>query len=195
MSELKIAVSTGKVDKRTINGNNGTRRGKDRQRRKPLSGYFVLKDEVRAGLRARLEEVIAYYGGQAKLAREIGVTTKVVTGWVARGMISIKGAELIQNDYRRKGFSGFRASYCRPDIKFNTNGKRLENRCSNRKMMRMVTRAEAESRGYLHPYNELRAMSPEDREKEKARRKAERDRKRAEAKAKKAVVVLDSTDC
>ena len=45
------------VDKRTINGNNGTQRGKDKKPRKRRTGYYVLKDEVRAGLRARLEAV------------------------------------------------------------------------------------------------------------------------------------------
>ena len=46
MSEIKIAASTGEIDKRTINGNNGVRRGKDRKRRAPVSGYLVLKEEV-----------------------------------------------------------------------------------------------------------------------------------------------------
>lgn len=53
MKEQRIAVSTGKIDKRTINGNNGTRRGKDKKKRKRPTGYYVLKDEVRAGLKAR----------------------------------------------------------------------------------------------------------------------------------------------
>lgn len=48
MKEPRIAVSTGQVDKRTVNGNNGTRRGKDKKPRKRKTGYYVLKDEVRA---------------------------------------------------------------------------------------------------------------------------------------------------
>ncbi|AKJ74038.1 transcriptional regulator [Salmonella phage 36] len=80
MSEIKIAASTGEIDKRTINGNNGVRRGKDRKRRAPVSGYLVLKEEVRAGLKARLDEVVNAYGGCAALAREIGVNLKTVWG-------------------------------------------------------------------------------------------------------------------
>ena len=34
MKDARIAVSTGEIDKRTINGNNGTRRGKDKKPRK-----------------------------------------------------------------------------------------------------------------------------------------------------------------
>ncbi|EKL2214085.1 hypothetical protein PQ125_002619 [Salmonella enterica] len=202
MSEIKIAASTGEIDKRTINGNNGVRRGKDRKRRAPVSGYLVLKEEVRAGLKARLDEVVSAYGGCAALAREIGVNLKTVWGWKERGMISTRGAELIQKDYRRKGFNGFRAAYCRPDIKFDNNGKPLEKRCSNRKLMRFVTKEEAEARGFVRPYDPLRSMPPEEREKEKARRKAERDkakeerRKAKEANQKKKVVItMDSTDC
>lgn len=202
MNDEKIAVSTGEIDKRTLNGNNGVKRGRDRRKRKPLYGYLVLKDEVKAGLKARLNEVIDAYGGAAVLAREIGVPSKTVYGWKDRGMISVEGAYLIQKDYRRKCFNGFRAAYCRPDIRFDNNGKPLEKRCSNEKMLRVVTRSEAEARGFVVPYNELRAMSPEEREKEKARRKAERERLSAErSKAKEAnqrkkvVVSIDSTDC
>ncbi|HAK2374339.1 TPA: hypothetical protein H1940_004771 [Salmonella enterica] len=202
MGEIRIAASTGEIDKRTINGNNGVRRGKDRKRRAPASGYLVLKDEVKAGLRARLDEVIKAYGGCAALSREIGVCPRTIWAWKKRGMISVKGAQLIQKDYRRKGFNGFRAPYCRPDIKFDNNGKPLENRCSNRRLMRFVTKEEAEARGHVRPYNPLRAMSPEEREKEKARRKAERDKAKEERrKAKKAnqkkriVIFIDGTDC
>ena len=60
MKEPRIAVSTGEVDKRTLNGNNGTRRGKDKKKRKRKTGYYVLKDEVRAGLRARLDIIREY---------------------------------------------------------------------------------------------------------------------------------------
>lgn len=195
MNNIKIAASTGEIDKRTINGNNGVKRGKDIKRRRPSAGYFVLKDEVKAGLKARLEEVVKAYGGATALAKEIGVTPKTVFGWLDRGMISVTGAEAIHRDYRRKGFSGFRATYCRPDIKFDANGKALETRCSTRKMLRMVTREEAEARGHVKEYDPLRAMTPEEREKEKARRKAERLRRKVEREAKRSVIVLDSTDC
>ena len=32
-----------KIDKRTLNGNNGTSRGKDKKKRKRPTGYYVLK--------------------------------------------------------------------------------------------------------------------------------------------------------
>lgn len=197
MNDMRIAKSTGEIDKRTINGNNGTRRGKDKDTRKPRHGYLVLKDEVKAGLRARLEEVVLAYGGISNLAKAIGMRYGTIRGWFDRGRISVEGASLIQLDYRRNGFKGFRASYCRPDIKFDSNGKPLEKRCSNRKLMRFVTKAEAEARGMVvsPDHNYLRSLLPEEREKEKARRKAEREAKRAERKRKKVVVSIDSTDC
>ena len=35
---MKIASSTGEIDKRTINGNNGVKRGKDKKKRKRKTG-------------------------------------------------------------------------------------------------------------------------------------------------------------
>ena len=59
---MNIAASTGEIDKRTINGNNGVKRGKDKKKRKRKTGYYVLKDEVKAGLRARLDAVFPEQG-------------------------------------------------------------------------------------------------------------------------------------
>lgn len=134
MAEMRIAASTGKIDRRCLNGNNNTKRGKDK---KPRRRKFVtvLKDEVAAGLKARLDIVLEYYGGAYRLAKIIGVTPQSVESWVKRGRISPDGARRIQNDYRRNGCSGFRASYCRPDLKFDGNGKPLERKCSDPKML------------------------------------------------------------
>ncbi|WP_215732760.1 Cro/Cl family transcriptional regulator, partial [Escherichia coli] len=76
------------VDKRTINGNNGTVRTEDKKQRKRPSGYYVLKDEVRAGLRARLEIVLDFFGTKANMAKQLKVTPQIVEEWFNRGMIS-----------------------------------------------------------------------------------------------------------
>lgn len=127
-----------KVDKRTLNGNNGTSRGKDKKPRKKPTGYYVLKDEVRAGLTTRMELVIEAYGGIAKTARELGVSIQVVQQWIKRGMISADGAYLVQKSYRRNDCKGFRASFCRPDLRFDSNGKPITRRCDRREMLRVV---------------------------------------------------------
>lgn len=137
----RIAVSTGEIDKRTLNGNNGTRRGMDKNQRM-RTGYYVLKDEVKAGLRARLNMVCEYYGSQAEMCRRLNVTFQVIDQWHRRGMISARGAQKVHNDYKRNGCKGYRASFCRPDLKFDTNGKPITLRCDRREMLRVVTKAE-----------------------------------------------------
>lgn len=127
-----------KVDKRTLNGNNGTSRGKDKKPRKKPTGYYVLKDEVRAGLTTRMELVIEAYGGIAKTAKELGVSIQVVQQWIKRGMISADGAYLVHKSYRRNDCKGFRASFCRPDLRFDSNGKPITRRCDRREMLRVV---------------------------------------------------------
>ncbi|UNY50368.1 hypothetical protein RCIP0078_00025 [Klebsiella phage RCIP0078] len=127
-----------KVDKRTFNGNNGTSRGKDKKPRKKPTGYYVLKDEVRAGLTTRMELVIEAYGGIAKTAKELGVSIQVVQQWIKRGMISADGAYLVHKSYRRNDCKGFRASFCRPDLRFDSNGKPITRRCDRREMLRVV---------------------------------------------------------
>lgn len=126
------------IDKRTLNGNNGTRRGADKQQRKRPTGYYVLKDEVRAGLRARMETVLEYYGGVTKLSKELRIPRATVVEWEKRGMISARGAQKIHNLYKRKGSVGFRAKWCRPDLTFDGNGKPLTTRCKKREMLRVV---------------------------------------------------------
>lgn len=138
MKEPRIAASTGKIDKRTLNGNNGTRRGKDRKPRKRKTGYYVLKDEVRAGLRARLDIIREYYGTQAEMCRRLGVTHQAIQQWRKRGMISASGAERVHRDYKRQGCKGYRASFCRPDLRFDSNGKALNHKCDRREMLRVV---------------------------------------------------------
>lgn len=127
-----------KVDKRTLNGNNWTSRGKDKKPRKKPTGYYVLKDEVRAGLTTRMELVIEAYGGIAKTAKELGVSIQVVQQWIKRGMISADGAYLVHKSYRRNDCKGFRASFCRPDLRFDSNGKPITRRCDRREMLRVV---------------------------------------------------------
>lgn len=126
------------VDKRTLNGNNGTSRGKDKKKRKRPTGYYVLKDEVRAGLTARMELVIDAFGGIAGTAKELGVSIQVVQQWRKRGMISADGAYLVHKSYRRNNCKGFRASFCRPDLRFDSNGKPVTRRCDRREMLRVV---------------------------------------------------------
>lgn len=132
-----IAASTGEVDKRTINGNNGTRRGPDKKPRKKKTGYLVLKDEVKAGLIYRCNKVIEHYGGPYRLAKKLRVSLATVLEWRKRGMISARGAQRIHNVYKfEKG--GFTATYCRPDLRFDGNGKPLTRRCDRRHMLRVV---------------------------------------------------------
>lgn len=126
------------VDKRTINGNNGTQRGPDKKPRKRRTGYYVLKDEVRAGLRARLDAVIEYYGSPAEMTRRLGVTHQLIQQWKRHGMISVYGAMAVHRDYVRNKCKGYRASFCRPDLKFDSNGKALTMRCQKREMLRVV---------------------------------------------------------
>lgn len=138
MENKRIAVSTGEVDKRTINGNNGTKRGKDKKPRKRKTGYYVLKDEVKAGLKARFEIVLEYFGSQAEMARRLRVSGQTVQQWKARGVISADGARRVHMDYKRNGCKGYRASFCRPDLRFDSNGKPLTTKCDKRDMLRVV---------------------------------------------------------
>lgn len=126
------------IDKRTINGNNGTQRGEDKKPRKRRTGYYVLKDEVRAGLRARLDAVFEYYGTQAEMARRLKVTYQALQNWKKNGMISVHGAMAVHRDYVRNKCKGYRASFCRPDLQFDSNGKALTMRCQKREMLRVV---------------------------------------------------------
>ncbi|QPD96166.1 hypothetical protein [Enterobacter phage N5822] len=135
---MKIAASTGEIDKRTINGNNGVKRGKDKKKRKRKTGYYVLKDEVKAGLRARLDAVCEYYGSRAEMTRRLKVTHQVIQQWRKRGMISVSGAEKVHADYKRNGCKGYRASFCRPDLRFDSNGKALTTKCDRYEMLRVV---------------------------------------------------------
>lgn len=150
MKEQRIAVSTGKIDKRTINGNNGTRRGKDKKKRKRPTGYYVLKDEVRAGLKARLDILIEYYGSVSAMAKRLNVSQQTVNQWRVRGMISAAGAQRVHNDYKKYGCQGYRASFCRPDLRFDSNGKPLTKRCDKREMLRVVRMSDYEPGGFLY---------------------------------------------
>lgn len=146
------------VDKRTINGNNGTVRTKDKKQRKRPSGYYVLKDEVRAGLRARLEMLLDFFGTKANIAKQLKVTPQTVEEWFNRGMISARGAHLSHNYYKRTG-EGFRATFCRPDLQFDGNGKPLTLRCKKRHMLRVVTEAELATKPECRSWRKIKAAN------------------------------------
>lgn len=135
MSE-KIAVSTGEPDKRTRNGNNGTRRGPDKKPRKRCIAYDILKDEVKASLAHRLQCVIDYYGSKAETCRRLKVSKHTLNMWIYRGKISPEGARRVHRDYIRNDFTGYRATFCRPDLRFDANGKAISNRCSRKDMLK-----------------------------------------------------------
>ena len=137
----RIATSTGEIDRRHFNGNNGTKRGIDKKPRKRC-GFYIHKDETRAGLRARLDALIEFYGGPAACAKALKVSNQTVNGWKERNMISWRGAEAAHRAYRRNGCVGYRASWMRFDLKFDSNGKCIEKKCRNRKFMRVVKRDE-----------------------------------------------------
>lgn len=157
------------IDKRTINGNNGTVRTEDKKQRKRPSGYYVLKDEVRAGLRARLEMVLDFYGTKANIAKQLNVTNQAVEEWFKRGMISARGAQRSHNAYKRNG-EGFRATFCRPDLQFDGNGKPLTLRCKKRKMLRVVTDDELAIKPPCRPWRKNKIANEEAR---KAKNKSE----------------------
>lgn len=138
MENKRIAVSTGEIDKRTLNGNNGTRRGKDKAPRKRKTGYYVLRDEVKAGIKARTDLILAYYGSQSEMARRLRVSVPVVHQWIKRGMISPDGAHALHKDYKRQGCRGYRASFARPDLRFDANGVPVTRKCQKRDMLRVV---------------------------------------------------------
>jgi DNA-binding transcriptional regulator YdaS (Cro superfamily) len=52
-----------------------------------------------------LKELIEYAGNNSHLARMLGLPVSTVNSWVARGRISLQGAELVQaNEYLKEKF-------------------------------------------------------------------------------------------
>lgn len=141
-SKPKIAKRTGEIDRRTKeggrNGNCGVSRGKDVKPRKRRTGYYVLNDEALASLKFRMEEVFRYFGTASNMVKQVGVKHCDIYDWKLRGRISAGGAKKIQAHYRRNKCQGFRASYCRPDLEFDTNGNAKSTRCKKRSMLRVV---------------------------------------------------------
>ncbi|ATN94091.1 transcriptional regulator [Shigella phage vB_SflS-ISF001] len=137
MNIQRIAESTGEIDTRHNNGNNGTRRGKDKMPRLRC-GFYIHIEETRAGLPARLDALIVYYGGPAASAKALKVSIQTVQGWKVRNMISWQAAEAAHRASRRQGCKGFRAAWLRFALKFDGNGKCLEKRCKIKKFMRVV---------------------------------------------------------
>lgn len=134
MSNIRIAASTGKIDKRCINGNNGTRRGKDKKPRK-APPRWTLKPEVKAGLKARFDVVLEHFGGLAGMARALKMKYGAVMSAYMRGMISPEMARRVHTHHRTHGFNGYTAAFCRPDLDFDNNGKPKTLRCQKRHMM------------------------------------------------------------
>lgn len=163
----RIAASTGEVDKRTLNGNNGTKRGEDKKERSRPCGYYTLKDEVRASLRTRLEIVLDFYGGKSKLAKAANVTHAVVSEWCKRGMISAKGAQKLHGKYKRTG-EGYRASFIRPDLRFDSNGKPLTLRCDRREMLRVVKKEDLATKPPARSWRKIKEENMKKREAEKS---------------------------
>lgn len=118
-----LLTKSGAIDKRSLNGNNGLRRGPDKKPRKKASTIEDMSEEAIAGLRHRMEQVLEYYGSKRNLARRCKTTCGAVDWWVKRGRISPRGAESVHRDYLKNGRIGFTASFCRPDLKFDNNGK------------------------------------------------------------------------
>lgn len=169
MTEKRIAKSTGEIDGRTLNGNSGVKRGKDVGERKRRVGYYRLKDEVKAMLAHRLEMLIEAYGGVNALAKSLKYSHQVVQSWRKNGMVSVEGARRAHQKYSRYKI-GYRASFIRPDLQFDNNGKAKTARCVNRKMMMVVT----------HEDLKIRDAIKAEQEAERLRKKEVRDRKREE---------------
>lgn len=108
---------------------------KDGSRRKKRTGFYILKEEVKAGLRARLDAVFEYYGSLSEMSRRLGFSMQAINEWRRSGKISAGGAYAVHRDYKRNGCKGFRASFCRPDLRFDTNGKPLTTRCDRPEML------------------------------------------------------------
>lgn len=135
MSNIRIAESTGEIDKRCINGNNGTKRGKDKKKRiKPPR--WVLKPEVKAGLKARFDIVIEHFGGKKEMAKALKVSYDAIrNAYNLRGAIPPEIARRVHYHHKKNGFNGYTATFCRPDLEFDNNGKPLVTRCQKRHLM------------------------------------------------------------
>lgn len=135
MNSQRVAASTGEIDKRCINGNNGTRRGKDKKpRKKPPK--WRLKPEVRAGLKARFDIVLDHFGGFSAMAKALKVDVcRLTNAYRLRGMIPPEVARRVHYHHKKNGFTGYTATFCRPDLEFDNNGKPLTLTCKKRHMM------------------------------------------------------------
>ncbi|WEY17688.1 putative transcriptional regulator [Vibrio phage Vc1] len=135
MNKQKIAASTGEIDKRCINGNNGTRRGKDKKQRK-IPPKWRLKPEVRAGLKARFEQLLTICGGLLEMAKAFKVCcVRLTNAYRLRGMIPPEVARRVHYHKKMNGFTGYTATFCRPDLEFDNNGKAYSTTCRKRHMM------------------------------------------------------------
>lgn len=133
----RIAKSTGEIDKRTLNGNNGVSRGPCLEERKGPVGYYVLKEEVRALLRFRLLNLLAAFGKKETMARELKVSSQNINSWFKLGMISASGATKAYRHYKKTNI-GFTALWLRPDLRFDAAGNATVKKCDRREMLKVV---------------------------------------------------------
>lgn len=133
-------TKSGDIDKRCTRsiGNNGVKRGPDKKPRKKPTGYYTLKDEVRAMLRYRMEKLIEFFGSPHNTTKALGVTHQQIQQWRRDGKVSIPGCRKAQNFYKKNKGAGYTARWLRPDLKFDCNGKALEKRCTKFEMMVVV---------------------------------------------------------
>lgn len=122
-----IAASTGQPDRRTLNGNNGTRRGKTKGvQRKRATGYYVLSDETIATLKARmhyvLQKMTEHYGGDhIAMRKALKLSYVDIYNCLWYGRLTPKFCKAMHKHNRAFKF-GFTASFCRPDLDFDGNG-------------------------------------------------------------------------
>lgn len=133
-------------DKRKENGNNGTKRGSDKAARAKREvgnyGRVIHKEEVRAGLEARMQMVLEYYGNQYRFCKLTKTNPLEYREMIRIGMIPPRIAHRIQKHKVQSG-CGFTARFCRPDLKFDNHGKPITRKCTNPYLTRKKTKEEA----------------------------------------------------
>lgn len=111
-------------DKRKTNGNNGTRRGTDKVKRKAAPKRKPdFKPEVLAGLTYRMNLLIKYHGGTNKLAAKLKINGLRMVLWKQKGYVPNSMLVKIQLMYNRERYTGYSANFCRPDLKLDIHGR------------------------------------------------------------------------
>lgn len=73
---------------------------------------MISIEQIKSQQKNEFFKLLAWVGSQARLARQLGVEPQVVAGWVKRGRISAKMANLV--DIKTMG--KFKREDLRPDI-------------------------------------------------------------------------------